>query len=82
MKLSSFGRDALYSSQAASSRSVYAAVIRSGGYFGSGVTGVARSAPTSNRSFWMLRSRSATAGAGAPRASAVPITLLASSTSA
>jgi hypothetical protein len=82
MKLSRFGRDSLYSSHAASSRSVYAGVTRSGGYFGSGVIGVQRSAPMSNRSFWMLRSRSATAGSGAPSASAVPITLLASSTSA
>jgi hypothetical protein len=73
---------AFAASQAASSRSVYSAVIRRGGWAGWSVIGVDRSAPTSNRSFWTLRSSAATSGEGAPSATARPSTLLVSSTSA
>ena len=46
---------------------------RSGGYSGSGTTGVQKSAPTSKRSFWIVRSTVATRSGSAPRASATPM---------
>ena len=58
-------RVSLKVSQSASSRSMYSWVTRSGGYFGSGAIGVARSAPRSNSSFCIRPITAAISGAGA-----------------
>ena len=56
--------------------------MRSGGYGGEGVTGVARSAPTSNSSFCTRDSRFAMPAGRSPKVIATPMAQLASSTSA
>jgi hypothetical protein len=57
-------------------------VTRSGGYSGFSITGVARSAPTSKRSFWIWRSGATISSGGDPTESATPIAAFASSESA
>lgn len=61
---------------------MYAWVIRSGGYFGSGTTGVDRSAPASNRSFWIWRRTGAIRSGTSADASATPSAAFVSSQSA
>ncbi len=56
--------------------------MRNGGCFGFSTTGVERSAPASNRSFWICRNTSVICCVGFPRAIAAPIAALASSQSA
>jgi hypothetical protein len=56
--------------------------MRSGGYGGDSLTGLQRSAPTSNSSFCTLDSSAAMPGGRSPKVIAIPIAQLASSTSA
>ena len=82
MNESSVASPSLNSSHQPSSRSTCASVTRSGGYSGSSTTGVARSAPTSNRSFWIWRSGATMRSGRSPTARATPMAALASSESA
>ncbi|MDQ0932689.1 hypothetical protein QFZ49_002619 [Streptomyces turgidiscabies] len=78
----SFSRSSRNRSQSASSLSMYDCSTRNGGNSGFSATGVARSAPTSNRSFCTRVSTLTTATSSPPSATAVPITAFASLASA